>query len=92
MARRNRRSLLLIGIGVVLLAWAIWMGVAEFAWRNPQAAGNQDAIVQPATTPPPGGVSPNSSPLTEGEPAGRGQSAVRGDGAPLNGSTDVPKT
>lgn len=72
---RIRWEPLLVG-GVVLALIAYYL-VAEVIWRNPQAASDSEtAVVQPAVVPPPGD-----------NPALRGQSAVRGDGTPLNGST-----
>jgi len=91
MARSNRPRLLLIGLGAVLAGWVIWMLLAEIVWRNPEMTADQDAVVQPATVPPPGGVSPDSGPPAAGENAAlRGQSAVRGDGTSINGSTQAP--
>ncbi|KAK0344472.1 hypothetical protein LTR94_014457 [Friedmanniomyces endolithicus] len=78
---RIRWEPLLVG-GVVLALIAYYL-VAE-------AAGDSEtAVVQPAVVPPPGGAVPPSAPaVAPGDnPALRGQSAVRGDGTPLNGST-----
>ncbi|HAF80878.1 MAG TPA: hypothetical protein DCG66_07680 [Brevundimonas sp.] len=85
---RIRWEPLLIG-GVVLALIAYYL-VAEVIWRNPQAASDSEtAVVQPAVVPPPGGAVPPSAPaVAPGDnPALRGQSAVRGDGTPLNGSS-----
>lgn len=84
---RIRWEPLLVG-GVVLALIAYYL-VAEVIWRNPQAADSETAVVQPAVVPPPGGAVPPSAPaVAPGDnPALRGQSAVRGDGTPLNGST-----
>ena len=87
---RPRRPSWLIALVIVLVAFVAYLIVGEFFWRNTQLVGDsEDAVVQPAETPPPGGVKPMAAPEPDAS-ANRGESAVRGDGAPINGSTAAP--
>lgn len=87
---RPRSRPWLIALALLLAAFVAYMVAGEFFWRNTHlVSDSEEAVVQPAETPPPGGVAPTASP-DRAASANRGQSAVRGDGAPLNGSTAAP--
>lgn len=87
---RPRRPAWLIALAIVLAVFVGYLIVGDFFWRNSHlVSDSEDAVVQPAETPPPGGVEPVAVPAPDAS-ANRGQSAVRGDGTPLNGSTAAP--
>lgn len=87
---RPRRPAWLIAIGIVLAVFVGYLIVGDLLWRKPHlVSDSEDAVVQPAETPPPGGVEPVAVPPPDAS-ANRGQTAVRGDGTPLNRSTAAP--
>jgi hypothetical protein len=87
---RKRRPTWLIALSIILALFVAYYVVGEVFQRNPPSAGDsEDAVVQPARTPPPGGEPRLTAPSADAS-ANRGESAVRGDGQPLNGSTAAP--
>jgi len=95
MSRSRRRPWGPILVGALVLVLVGYYLAAEVIWRQPELASDSEtAIVQPAEVPPPGGAVPSTAPpvAQDGDnPALRGQSAVRGDGTPLNDSTASPQ-
>ncbi len=92
MAGTWKRRPAVIGLLVLAAAVVAWYLVSELTWRRTEVTNNsEDAVVQPAVVPPPGGEPPiTANTPTPNNDATRGESAVRGDGTSLNGSTRSP--
>lgn len=80
-----------IWLGVLAAAaLGLWLFAAEVLWHEPQATNDSEsAVVQPSFVPAPAPATPaqpnNAASDATGD-ASRGESAVRGDGASVNGS------
>lgn len=89
MPRIRRLPVGVIGLTALVAVAVIYVVITEVVWRHPQlASDSEQATPQPAFVSPPGGQprSVDTAPSADNN-AVQGSSSVRGDGAPLNGST-----
>lgn len=60
--QRNRRPTWLVVLAILMAVFVGYLIVGEFFWRNTHlVSDSEDAVVQPAETPPPGGSPPDAA-------------------------------